>query len=86
MKLNVAIMAALNWPCDKFEHLRDWLEAGERELRSSQQTTKPNPLARRCCLMSEAHLSGHRLIIGFEKLDDLQDAHEFLARHVPPNA
>jgi hypothetical protein len=35
--------------------------------------------------MSEAHLSGYRLIVGFESLDDLQDAQEFLARRVPPN-
>lgn len=81
MKLNVLIMRALDWPCSMGERLRDWLEAGEK------QASQPeiNPLARRCYLMSEAHLSGYRLIVGFESLDDLQDAQEFLARRVPPN-
>ena len=47
-------------------------------------TTEPvasrNPFASRCYAMSESHLSGHRLIVGFEKLGDVQDAHEWVAR------
>lgn len=39
-----------------------------------------NPFASRCYTMSESHLSGHRLIVGFEKLGDVQDAHEWVAR------
>ena len=39
-----------------------------------------NPFASRCYTMSESHLSGHRLIVGFEKLVDAQDAHEWVAR------
>lgn len=39
-----------------------------------------NPFASRCYTMSESHLSGHRLIVGFEKLGDAQDAHEWVAR------
>lgn len=48
------------------------------------KTDKPaavrNPFAARCYTMSESHLSGHRLIVGFEKLGDAQDAHEWVAR------
>jgi len=39
-----------------------------------------NPFAARCYTMSESHLSGHRLIVGFEKLGDAQDAHEWVTR------
>lgn len=39
-----------------------------------------NPFASRCYTMSESHLSGHRLIVGFEKLGDAQDAHEWVAQ------
>ena len=39
-----------------------------------------NPFASRCYTMSESHLSGHRLIVGFEELGDAQDAHEWVAR------
>lgn len=52
----------------------------------SQQPATPepvasrNPFASRCYTMSESHLSGHRLIVGFEKLGDAQDAHEWVAR------
>src|SRR5574337_223793 len=87
MKINVAIIAAMNWPCDNLDRLRDWLEAGDREFRANQKTVEPNqktvepnPLAQRCYLMSESHLGGHRLIIGFETLEDAQDAHEYVAR------
>ena len=41
-----------------------------------------NPFASRCYTMSESHLSGYRLIVGFEKLEDAQDAHEWVARQV----
>ena len=48
------------------------------------KTDKPaavrNPFAARCYTMSESHLSGHRLIVGFEKLVDAQDAHEWVTR------
>lgn len=80
MKLNTLIMRALDWPVVMGERLRDWLEAG-------QEPPKTNPLSRRCYLMSESHLGGHRLIIGFETLEDAQDAHEYVARlSKPPNA
>jgi len=35
--------------------------------------------------MSESHLSGYRLILGFETLEDVQAAHEFLIKRVPHN-
>jgi hypothetical protein len=40
------------------------------------------PLERRCYVMSESDgpNRGYRLIIGFESLDDLQNAHEYVAR------
>lgn len=53
-------------------------------LKAGAKTDKPaavrNPFAARCYTMSESHLSGHRLIVGFEKLGDAQDAHEWVAR------
>ncbi len=39
----------------------------------------PSPLAKRCYTMSETHLSGHRVIIGFEHMADAQAAHTFIA-------
>lgn len=87
MKLNVAIMAAMNWPCDKLDRLRDWLKAGKREFRANQKTVEPNPLAQRCYLMSVSHLGRHRLIIGFETLEDVKGAYEYVARlSKTPNA
>ena len=38
-----------------------------------------NPFAKRCYTMSESHLSGYRLIVGFERLEDAQEAHIFVA-------
>ena len=71
----------------------DMARALLREFATIQQadthqpaTTEPvvsrNPFASRCYTMSESHLSGHRLIVGFEKLGDVQDAHEWVARQV----
>lgn len=45
-----------------------------------------SPLEKRCYTMSESHLSGYRLIIGFETLDDLQAAHTFVATPQPAPA
>jgi len=39
-----------------------------------------NPLLKRCYTMSEPHLSGYRVVIGFERLEDAQDAHEYIAK------
>ena len=47
---------------------------------ASEPVVSRNPFASRCYTMSESHLSGHRLIVGFEKLGDAQDAHEWVAR------
>ena len=69
MKLNTVIMWILEFPCVMVERLRDWLEAGAKP-------PKPHPLSARCYVMSEAHLSGYRLIIGFETLEDLDAAHK----------
>lgn len=78
MKLNSLIMKMLDWPCTILDRLRDWLEAG-------REPEKQNPLSLRCYLTSEAHMSGYRLIVGFENLEDLQDAHAYIARGVRPN-
>ena len=47
-------------------------------------TTTPqaaqNPLLKRCYTMAESHLSGYRVVIGFERLEDAQDAHEYIAK------
>lgn len=47
---------------------------------ASEPVAVRNPFASRCYTMSESHLSGHRLIVGFEKLEDAQSAHEWVAR------
>lgn len=47
---------------------------------TSEPVVSRNPFASRCYTMSESHLSGHRLIVGFEKLEDAQAAHEWVAR------
>jgi hypothetical protein len=80
MKLNRLIMKMLDWPSTMGDRLRDWLEEGHEIQKQS-----PHPLSRRCYLTSEAHMSGYRLIIGFENLEDLDAAHYFLARELKPN-
>ena len=39
-----------------------------------------NALKKRCYIFSESHLSGYRLIIGFNTLDDVQGAHQQIIR------
>ena len=50
---------------------------------ASNNDREITPLERRCYLMGETHLSGYRLIIGFESLEDCNNAHDFLIRHYP---
>lgn len=38
-----------------------------------------NPLSKRCYAMSEAHLNGYRLVLGFNTLEDLDAAHLYVA-------
>lgn len=40
----------------------------------------PNPLAKRCYTMSEPHMSGYRLVIGFDRLEDVDAAHAYVAK------
>ena len=80
MKLNERIMRILDWPVKQTERLRNWLEEGMRAASNNREIT---PLERRCYLMGETHLSGSRLIIGFESLEDCNKAHDFLIRHYP---
>ena len=81
MKLNERIIRILDWPVNQTERFRDWLEEGMRA--ASNNDRKTTPLEQRCYLMSESHLSGCRLIIGFESLEDCHKAHDFLIRHYP---
>ena len=39
-----------------------------------------NPLARHAYSCSEPHLSGYRLVIGFETLEQVQEAHQYVAK------
>ena len=55
-------------------------EAEAQQPATPEPVVSRNPFASRCYTMSESHLSGHRLIVGFEKLGDAQDAHEWVAR------
>lgn len=60
---------------DAIQALRTAIQQAE-----SEPVAVRNPFASRCYTMSESHLSGHRLIVGFEKLEDAQSAHEWVAR------
>lgn len=55
-------------------------QAEAQQPATGEPVASRNPFASRCYTMSESHLSGHRLIVGFEKLGDVQDAHEWVAR------
>lgn len=52
----------------------------QAKAKTDEPAAVRNPFASRCYTMSESHLSGHRLIVGFEKLEDAQSAHEWVAR------
>ena len=66
------------------QYLLDALGPLRTALSQQPATPEPvvarNPFASRCYALNESHLSGHRLIVGFEKMEDAQDAHEWLAR------
>ena len=53
----------------------------QAEAKTDEPVAVRNPFAARCYTMSESHLSGHRLLVGFEKLEDAQAAHEWIARY-----
>ena len=40
-----------------------------------------NALKKRCYILSESHLSGYRLILGFKTLDDVQGAHQQIVNY-----
>ena len=65
------------------ERLDVAINALRAALSQQPATTEPvaarNPFASRCYTMSETYLSGHRLIVGFEKGEDAQAAHEWVA-------
>lgn len=65
----------------KMRALRTAIQQAEAQQPATPEpVVSRNPFASRCYTMSESHLSGHRLIVGFEKLGDAQDAHEWVAR------
>ena len=76
MKMNERIMRIIDWPCQQLERLRDWLEEGGHAIYDSPYET--NPLGKRCYVMSEKHLSGHRLIVGFDSAADCDAALDFV--------
>ena len=53
----------------------------QAEAKTDKPAAVRNPFAARCYTMSESHLSGYRLLVGFEKLEDAQAAHEWIARY-----
>ena len=55
-------------------------QAEAQQPATGEPVASRNPFASRCYAMSESHLSGHRLIVGFEKLGDAQDAYEWVTR------
>lgn len=76
MKMNERIIRMLDWPCQQLERLRDWLEEGHHAIYDTPCET--NPLGKRGYAISEKHLSGHRLIIGFDSAADCDAAHDFV--------
>ena len=76
MKLNERIIRTLDWPCQQLERLRDWLDEGHHAIYDTPCET--NPLEKRCYVMSEKHLSGYRLIVGFDSAADCDAAHDFV--------
>lgn len=47
-------------------------------LMASASETPADPLAKRCYVMSEPHLSGYRVVIGFAFLQDASEAHQWI--------
>lgn len=74
--------AALTYVIDMLEKATTIQQAEAQQPATSEPAVRRNPFASRCYTMSESHLSGHRLIVGFEKLGDAQDAHEWVTRQV----
>lgn len=68
------------WSAAPFSTTPQPAQATQVEAKTDKPAAVRNPFAARCYTMSESHLSGHRLIVGFEKLGDAQDAHEWVAR------
>lgn len=64
---------------DALANLRTAIQQAQQPV-TGEPVVSRNPFASRCYTMSESHLSGHRLIVGFEKLVDAQDAHEWVTR------
>lgn len=76
MKLNERVIRILDWLCQQLERLRDWLEEGHDAIYGAPRET--NPLGKRCYVMSEKHLSGYRLIVGFDSAADCDAALDFV--------
>ena len=76
MKMNERVIRILDWPWQQLERLRDWLEEGDDAIYDSPYET--NPLGKRCYVMSEKHLSGYRLIVGFDSAADCDAALDFV--------
>lgn len=73
--------AALTYVIDMLEKATTIQQAEAQQPAKGEPVVSRNPFASRCYTMSESHLSGHRLLVGFEKLEDAQAAHEWIARY-----
>jgi len=51
----------------------------QAEARDADTRRLVNALTRRCYTMSEPHLSGSRVVIGFERIEDAGEAHVAIA-------
>jgi hypothetical protein len=62
-------------------HLHQWFGGRWVEVIGppGDRTISQNPLAVRCYSMSEPHLSGYRLILGFNSLDEVSTAQQYIA-------
>ena len=63
---------------DSYEHLRAQYDAMRAPDKAKDALHAA--LARKSYVMSEPHLSGHRVIIGFETLEDAQNALQAVAK------
>lgn len=60
----------------------DGLDAAKLTVLSETNARLVEAMSRHCYVTSESHLSGARVMIGFERLSDAQDAHEAVAKIV----
>jgi hypothetical protein len=62
-------------------HLHQWFGGRWVEILGppGDRSISTNPLAARCYTMSEPHLSGYRLVLGFNTVDEVGAAQQYIA-------